>query len=326
MSDLRPSYGDVTAEYRAAREGAALAAGLHDLVWVEGPDAVAFLDGQVSQDVAGLEVGTVGRSFLLGPKGKLRALLWVLRGEDRVGLIADGGRGDQVREDLEQFLFRVKVEIRVEASEVFDLWGATAERVLSDVGRSVGAGWSDGGEAITARIGSAPDRFVVTGIDEAPLIDAGAVRGGEIALTTVRIEAGEPVMGVDVDEATIPQETGLVEEAVSFTKGCYVGQELVARIDSRGRVNRRLVGIVVAANVVPPVGAVVMAGADDVGTVTSVGESLALRAPIAMGSVRREVEAGSPVELRWEGGSVGARVEEFPLDDFAVSSHTSNTS
>jgi len=125
-------------------------------------------------------------------------------------------------------------------------------------------------------------------------------------------------MGRDVDHRTIPQESGLVASAVSFTKGCYLGQELVARIDSRGHANRLLRGLVVETNVLPPPGSTVFAGERDVGEITSVGESLQLRAPVGLGLIRKEVEPGGRVDLRWEQGSVPARVEELPLDDFAA--------
>ena len=124
-------------------------------------------------------------------------------------------------------------------------------------------------------------------------------------------------MGIDVDRDTIPQETGLVPEAVSFTKGCFLGQELVARIDSRGRVNRHLRGVTIGENVLPPEGATLWQGGAGVGKLSSVGESLALRAPVALAMVRREVEPGEEVEIRWEGGGTRGTVRPLPLDDFS---------
>ena len=121
-------------------------------------------------------------------------------------------------------------------------------------------------------------------------------------------------MGVDIDEKTIPQEAGVVGAAVDFTKGCYLGQELVARIDSRGRVNRHLRGLVIAENVLPPVGAEVRSSDRLLGTLTSVAESLELRAPVALALLRREAEPGDVVEIVWEGGETGGRVGELPLD------------
>ncbi len=122
-------------------------------------------------------------------------------------------------------------------------------------------------------------------------------------------------MGVDIDDGTIPQEGAVVEGAVDFTKGCYLGQELVARIDSRGRVNRHLRGIVVEENVLPPVGATVIVGGDEAGRLSSIAESLELRAPVGMAMLRREAEPGAPAEIRWDGGSTTGRVAELPLLD-----------
>jgi folate-binding protein YgfZ len=123
-------------------------------------------------------------------------------------------------------------------------------------------------------------------------------------------------MGHELTDQTIPVEAGqwLIDASVSFTKGCYTGQELVARIDSRGgNVPRHLRGIVVGTNVVPPVGATVEVDGKEVGAITSVAESLERRAPVALAYVRRAVEPPADVTLTWEGGSAPARVEELPL-------------
>jgi len=313
----RGSYGDVTGEYFAARRGAGLAEGSHDLVWVTGPDAVSFLDGQLSQDLAAMKPGDVARSFLLEPRGKMRALLWVLRGDDRVGLIADQGIGPVAAEQLERFRFRVNAVIEQSAEAVSMLWGPAAVAVLAAAGLVASDGWSAAGDGLVASVAIGVSRFAVAGVPAGRLVAAGARPVGLIAETSVRIEAGEPVMGVDVDAATIPQETGLVPAAVSFTKGCFLGQELVARIDSRGHVNRLLRGVVIGDTVVPPVGAEVVSDEQVVGSLTSVGESLALRAPIALATVRRETGPGTAVEVRWPGGSARGEVRELPLDDFS---------
>ncbi|HSM01886.1 MAG TPA: glycine cleavage T C-terminal barrel domain-containing protein [Acidimicrobiia bacterium] len=318
MSAVRqPSYGDVTGEYLAARGGAGLAAGSHDLTWVTGDDAVSFLDGQLSQDIAAMEPGSIARSLLLEPRGKLKALLWVLRGEDRVGLVSDRGQGAVVVEQLERFRFRVDATISLDGRPVAVLWGPGSADVLRAAGHVPPVGWRDEDQVLVAALPVGVPRYLTAG--DAGLDAAGATPIGTIAETAVRIEAGEPVMGIDVDESTIPQETGLVPEAVSFTKGCYLGQELVARIDSRGRVNRHLRGIVLRDTVLPPPGAEVVSGGDPVGTITSVGESMELRAPVALAMVRREVEPGSGVEIRWAGGSASAEVRNLPLAAFGGS-------
>lgn len=316
MSDLAApvaSYGDVTSEYRALHEGVGMVRGYRSLAWVRGSDAVGFLDGQLSQDIAAMKPGAVARSFLLEPRGKLVALLWLLRGNDEVGLITESDRIGETVEALNRFRFRVAATIG-EPVPLTELWGPNSDSVLAAAGFAVRPGeWVDGGGVLTASLSETPRIIVTAGADDDELVSAGALPVGSLAATTARIEWGEPVMGVDVDEATIPQESGLVERSVSFTKGCYVGQELVARIDSRGRVNRHLRGLTITENVIPPVGAAVELGGEVVGTVTSVGESLVLRAPIAMAMLRREAEPGSPVTLRWDTGHTTATVRELPM-------------
>ena len=309
------SYGDVTAEYLALRRGAGLVSGIHSAIRVSGADAISFLQGLISQDVTS-EPGTVVRSLLLGPQGKLRALLWVLIGENEVVLITDRQVAGAVVADLSRYRIRVDVEIEADPRPVLELWGPEAAATLTTLGVAPGPGWTQTPGGWVAGIPlEGLNRFFVVGIELDELVSAGAVRCGELAATVLRIEAGEPKMGVDVDESTIPQESGLVPDTVSFTKGCYLGQELVARIDSRGHVNRHLRGLVVTENILPPTGAEIFFDGKSVGAVGSVGESLTLRAPVALGLVRREVEPGTGVELRWEGGSVMATVRELPLDD-----------
>jgi folate-binding protein YgfZ len=254
-------------------------AGTHEMVAVEGPGAGAFLQGILSQDVETVEEGKARRSLLLGPQGKLRALLWLARKADRFEIFADAGRGGLVRDDLAHYKIRVKATIH-EAVPAWQVLGAS---------RGVPAPLATG------------DRYLVdqqpTDLPEVSLL----------TWTPLRIEAGEPVMGVDVDEKTIPQETGLVEEAVSLSKGCYLGQELVARIDSRGRVNRRLRGLRLASPA--PVGATLTSGEASVGTLTSAAWSPRLEAHVGMALVHRTVGPGEMVEV----GDGTAEIVELPF-------------
>lgn len=316
------AFGDVTGEYLAVRRGAAAVTGWHDLVWVRGPDSVRFLDGLVSQSVATMDSGGVAASLLLAPQGKLRAPHLLLRGDDEVGLLTDAGAGATVAGDLARFKIRVDAVISAETAPVVDVWGPRAADVVAAATGAVAPaeGWARHGDVVmvAAPLPRAPlQRQVVVGVDVADLVAAGAVRAGRLAVDAVRIEAGEPLMGVDVDERTIPQEGDLVDGAVDFTKGCYLGQELVARIDSRGHVNRRLRGVVIGDTVLPPPGAEVVVGDKVVGAVTSLAESLELRAPVGLALVHREVEPGSPVTIRWEGGEAAAHIEALPLDAWA---------
>lgn len=267
----------------------------HDLLWVSGGDAVTFLDGLVSQSVAAMAPGEVRRSLLLTPRGKLEAVLWLLADADRVGVAVDAGHGAAVAAALSRFKIRVDVAIAPEQRPLHEVWGTANGAPLVAERR-----WRDEGE-LTADLPSIHGglRMVLTTAavpDEAPV---------ELAEAT-RIVAGEPRLGVDIDGDTIPQEAGLVEGAVDFTKGCYLGQELVARIDSRGHVNRRLRGLRAASPITP--GAELVSEGRAVGTVTSAAVSPTLGA-VALAVVRREVEVGSEVEV----GDGAATVTDLPI-------------
>lgn len=255
-----------------------------DGLWVVGPDAVRFVDGLVSQDAASMQDREVRRSFLLGPQGKLRALLWLARFSDDLLLVTDQGMGERVAADLDHYRIRVKALVEPNRLPVYELWGGD-DRVPGE-----GEAPSTSREVVV-RLGST-GRLVVFG--SVPPGDW--VETDDETYTRDRVMAGEPVFGVDVDESTIPQETGLVEAAVSFTKGCYLGQELVARIDSRGHVNRHLARIELEAGVAPPPGAAVWRGDSEVGVLTSPvaggGD------PIGLSLLRREVADGEAVEVR----------------------------
>lgn len=288
---------DLTEDYWALRKDAGAVWLPRDFVRVSGPDALTFLQGQLSQDVEQLAVGASAPSFLLQPQGKVDALLRVRRVEDdAVILDTDAGFGDAVRTRLERFKLRIKADIEPLA------WRCVAVR---------------GPSAHSFAIGLDADWPGLPGVDivgEGPELPEGVRVCDMQAYDAVRIEAGVPAMGREIDERTIPAETGVVDRAVSFTKGCFTGQELVARIDSRGgNVPRHLRGVVVGTNVVPPVGATISANGKEVGVLTSVAESLARRAPVALAYVRRAVEPPADVTLTWDGGSAPARVEELPL-------------
>lgn len=301
---MRPGYGDVTSEYRALTTAAALVQGAHELVWVEGPGAVGFLQGILSQDVEATPVGGVARSFFLAPQGKLQAILWLARGVDEVALVVDAGHGRRLMEELNYYRIRVKAELRLEDRDIWEVWGPDAAEV---VGLTALDRWerTEDGLSIPIPMTDLP-RVLVVGTQPG----SGLPMAGSVATSAVRVEQLEPVFGVDVDEKTIPQETGLADAAVSFTKGCYLGQELVARIDTRGHVNRHLRRLAITRNVLPPEGASVEAGGKEVGSITSVSETLV--SPVGLALLRREVEEGQEVAVRWADQAVPAIVGSGP--------------
>jgi folate-binding protein YgfZ len=288
---------DLTEDYWALRKDVGAVWLPRDVLRVSGPDTMSFLQGQLSQDLDQLAVGGSAASFLLQPQGKVDALLRITRLDDDVVVLdTDAGYGDAVRARLERFKLRVKADIEPLSWRCLAVRGPSAHSAMS----GLDADW--------------PGLPGVDVVSEAPEVPEGVRVCDLQAYEAVRIEAGVPVMGREIDEKTIPAETGVVDRAVSFTKGCFTGQELVARIDSRGgKVPRHLRGVVVGTNVVPPAGARIEAAVKEVGVLTSVAESLERRAPVALAYVRRAVEPPADVTLTWDGGSAPARVEELPL-------------
>ena len=268
-----------------------------DFVRVAGPDAVSFLQGQVSQDVVALGVGASAWSFILQPQGKVDALIRLTRtGVDEVVIDVDGGYGATVTERLVRFKLRVKATI-----EPVD-WACVAVRdevppvVPEGVFAVVGA-WEPGSDLIGLR---------------AALPSA----SGEDAATyeAARIAHGWPAMGAELTERTIPEESGIVDRTVSFTKGCYTGQELVARIDSRGgNVARRLRVVVFEPGTdLPPIGASLVVGDGAVGEITSAARRTT-GGPVALSYVARSVDAPADASVAWDGITVAARIEAPPL-------------
>jgi folate-binding protein YgfZ len=259
-----------------------------DVVGAAGPDAETFLQGQLSQDIVALPEGGSAWSWLLAPTGKVDALLRVSRlaGEDWV-LDTDRGWGDAVIARLNRFKLRTKVELAIRPWQVLGLRGDVAGLPVES-------------QAMPAWPG-------VAGVDligPAPAVPGGWPVMPAAEYEAARIAAGIPRMGAELTDKTIPGETGLIEQTVSFTKGCYTGQELVARIDSRGgHVPRRLCGLVPAERVEPGTTLVDGTGAN-AGTVTSVAHS-ARTGWVALGYVRRGVEV--PATLR--AGPDGPEVE-----------------
>ncbi len=317
------------------RYGAGAYRAPRDVLAVRGPEAESYLQGQLSADLSSLAVGASADSLLLEPDGKLSALLRVTRRDGQSFLLdVEGGYGDAVVARLRRFLLRSKVEIEVLPWRCLSLRGAGV------------------GEAAAGLLTVLAERGVVavpfswngwTGVDmlgpgdvilgpEALDLPAGVMACGAEAVEACRIVSGIPAMGAELTNKTIAAEAGLVERTVSFTKGCYTGQELVARIDSRGsNVARRLVGVLApegAVDTEQPLsrGMTLHAGeappgdgaADDkvVGTLTSAAWSPELGAWAALGYLHRSVEAPASVRVRsgeGVGGSWPARVVTLPM-------------
>jgi tRNA-modifying protein YgfZ len=287
-------------------------------VLVTGPDAWSYLQNLVSADLDAVGPGEGVHSLLLSPQGKLDVDFRLLRVGDEVWLDCDPGFGDQLAASLNRFRIRVKCDVTDRTAS----WGSLAVRGPDAIGAASALGVQVPGtphahvpfeEAVVVRVPwPGGDGFDVIGPPDAVgeagrrLAAAGVRVCGTDAYEVLRIEAGIPRQGFDLDEKTIPQEAFLDRDAVSFSKGCFLGQELVCRIDTRGRVNKYLRRITDLGDETPPRGAEIVAGDKVVGTVTSSVPAAAL------GYVRHEVEPPAEVELRWEGGAAHAVVEALP--------------
>jgi folate-binding protein YgfZ len=271
-----------------------------------GADAAAFLDGQLSNDISALEPGAGCRAALLTPKGKMLADVRVLR-------TPDGGE------------YWLECE-RVALQALFDAlrrgvigWDAQLHKrtleqtTLSLVGApgrlAVDASEADSvGGAAVLRVGTPEGEDVICATGDAPAVRAalGAPELDEGEADVLRVEAGVPRYGVELDDSVIPQEAALNDTHVSFTKGCYVGQETVARLHWRGKPNRHLRGLRLSAPVDP--GTPLVLGEREVGRVASSVVSPRL-GPIALALVRREAGPGDELQA----GGATAVVSELPF-------------
>jgi folate-binding protein YgfZ len=263
-----------------------------DVVVVTGADARSFLQSLVSQDLDPLADGDGVRSLLLTPQGKLDVEFGLVLVGDEVWLVCEGGLGEQLASSLNRFKIRVdvQIELRPDLGVLLVLDGGEVEEP------AVPSPWP-GARGVEV-VGPAEKVDAL----EAEHVGSGAERWPGEEYERRRIAAGVPRQGFELDGKTIPQEAFL-EPSVSFDKGCFLGQELVCRIDTRGHVNRYLRRLTTIEGEAPPGGAEIVAGEKVVGAVTSAADGTAL------GYVRREVEPPADVTLRWDGGEARARVE-----------------
>src|SRR5919199_1234420 len=234
------------AEYELVREAAGLAdSSARGKLRLRGADAAEFLQGQVTNDVEALTPGTGCYAALLNHKGKVQADMRVLAGDDWIWLDTEPGREGLLEGTVRTYGIGrdVRVEDDTSAHAILSLLGPGARAVLDAEPPTDEHSFVAGEHGL----------YVAThlGVDViCPAADADAVRlalgveavSGETA-ECLRIEAGRPRFGLDFDSDTIPEEAGLNERAVSFTKGCYVGQETVARLHYKGKPNRHLRGL-----------------------------------------------------------------------------------
>lgn len=309
---------ELDAQYRQLREEC----GLLDRsdrgkLLVLGAEAAEYLQGQLTNDVEGLAVGEGCYAALLDRKGHMQADMRVLRlAEDEIWLDTEAVALEATRRHLWTYKIGRDVEVEDASAEraILALTGPRSAEVAGSPPLPEHASTPHavaGVECIA--VGARDGIDLIAAVDEAErlraaLLEAGAAEVSPEAVEILRVEAGVPRFGVEMDTATMPAEAGIVAAVVDFEKGCYIGQETVARLHYKGKPNRHLRGLRLSALV--PTGTTLALGDKEVGHVGGRCVSPA-QGPIALAILRREAEPG--VELSAGEDRVTARVVDLPF-------------
>jgi tRNA-modifying protein YgfZ len=339
--DREETMGEA-AGYRAAIETAAVFdSSRRGKIAVAGRDRRTYLHAMLTNDIAPLEAGSGCYAAYLTQQGRMIADMRVLELGDMVLLDLDESAAPTVLQKLDQFVFTEDVQLG-------DLGAAFARLSVAGpaAGRIVAAALQGDGGPAEADLVAWPEfrnaRAVFRGqmvlvaasrdlgmagfdlyIEHAhrdalrsALLEVGAVPGGEEAAEILRIESGRPRFAAEMDADTIPLEAGIEERAISFTKGCYPGQEVVIRILHRGqgRVARKIAGLRVAGEAVPARGDAVHAGDRETGRVTSAAWSPRANGAVALAMLHRDfLEPGTPLSIRHGERELAATVAALPF-------------
>jgi tRNA-modifying protein YgfZ len=324
-------------QYRALREGAGLVdRSDRGKLRLRGQDRRDYLQGLLTNDIAALTAGTGAYAALLTAQGRMISDMYVVETGDSVLLDVEPDVVDRVRNLLEQFVFSEDVQVADETAALAQI-GVLGPAASSVVARVLNARtldsleilqnrierWRDSPVLIVRRDDLGAAGFELT-IDrehaeslKTAILDGGAIPVDQATTEITRIEAGRPRFHRDMTEETIPLEAGIEERAISLTKGCYVGQEIIIRVLHRGhgRVARRLVGFTFDPSATVAAAADrVRAGDRDIGAITSAVWSPALKRPIAMGYVHREfAEPSTVVEVVSGDAVLPATVTSMPF-------------
>ncbi|MCY4485757.1 MAG: aminomethyltransferase family protein [Deltaproteobacteria bacterium] len=325
-------FGSPAAEYDAVRARAGwLDLADRAVLEINGPDSAEWLQGMLSNDVQALNAGSGVPAAVLNIQGKVLADVHVLRTEEAFLVLLDEPLASGVVEHLNRYLIADEVEI-VDLSGEFSVVSIQGPEAGGGLGEVLGLDAPPAARLSHAEIAYAGGRLRVVhashtgepgfdlivpktqlqGLAELPASRA-IPWVGVHARETLRVEAGIPRYGVDMDADTLLLETGL-DDAVSFTKGCYLGQETVERIHSRGHVNRRLTGFKVEGAEAPDAGDAVLDGDRTIGRVTSAVPSPRLGCPLALGYLHRDyLEPGTSVAIGHGRQVLHATVHALPL-------------
>jgi len=311
-----PHFGDPLAEFNAGRTTAALFdVGDRSQIEVRGADRVAFLHNFCTNDVKRLAAGQGCEAFVTNVKGRVLGHVFLFVEADGVWLESVAGADETLIAHLDRYLITEDVQLHSRTAEFGELLvtGPRAEAVRSDRLQPV-----EGDEVRVRRVDwfNQPGFLIVVPRDRAAelwtrLSESDDCRpAGSLAFHALRIDAGFPLYGVDISEDNLAQEVGRTARAISFTKGCYLGQEPIARIDAMGHVNRELRRLRLEQGPPPETGVRILSpDNDEIGRVTSSVQLTAASQPLALGYVRsRYTKAGTCVLVESGGERVAATV------------------
>ncbi len=330
---LPERFADPASEYRCAREAVALLdLSYFSVVGFRGPDHRRYLNAVLTNDIQSLAPGAWNASLLLNPQGHILAEVEILATAEAMTAVMQRRVHARTVDILEKYIIMDDVELEEKEPSVacLGLLGPAASRVVSALGVAE-AESMPAGSHVEVKLRGVTVQVVKHSMEEIPFFRllAGSEGAGELwgqlreavgseggapagyeALNSLRLEAGVPWFGYDFDDRYIPHEAAVETTHISFSKGCYTGQEIVERVRSRGHVNRRRVGLEFGGSAVPEAGTNLLAEGKEVGLVTSAAHSYLLGRPIGMGYVRREaLQPGTALEC-----AVGkAQVVELPL-------------
>ena len=310
-----------TEGYQAFRRGAGVVVrGDRGTLVVTGADRLTWLQGLLTNDVLALPIGGIQEAAYLTPQGRMIAHLRVVNLADRTLLDVPGSLAESLQRRLDGLLFSEDAQI-VDVSPqtaIVDLHGPDTPPLVARLHDQLGGYGTIVADAAFGVPGYSV--FVPKPQTEAAvalLVTGGAIRTTLETLEVIRVESGRPAYLIDMDEQTIPLEAGIEDRAISFTKGCYVGQEVIVRVTHRGqgRVAKRLVGLRLAKGQLPERGDAIASDDRDIGRITSAVWSPTIESGIALGYVHRDfASAGSSVIVRLQkGGVVSAEVSGLPF-------------
>jgi len=323
QEDLYPRaahFGSPEKEYRAARESAAVFdLSNRDQIELTGVDRLKFLHNFCTNDIKGLQPDHGCEAFVTNVQSRILGQINAFHHGDSIWIDTAPGQSEEITQHLDRYIIMEDVHLLVRTQEYGSLYltGPRATDILKQLDLDV-----DSLEVFQQlRVPNSDARLTVRRVDwfDQPgylcclqyvkitdfwnsLIEAGAVPAGHDAFDALRIESQYPIYGVDLSDENLAQEAGRNAQAISFKKGCYLGQEPIARIDSLGHVNKEIRSIGLEGSWVPPAGTKVMVAGEEspqeVGTITSAASSFGKYPVVAMAVLRKTANSpGTAVEL-----------------------------